>query len=307
MKHKFTDVYIEYLNYIEYRQKEQSKKTLKDTFNNKILPFFSEYCIEDITDDVYTNWQLYIDKFNYSNNYRKRLHYSMVAFYDYLLLYNIIDVNIPKRVGNFKLVNKKVKYDYYTYKEFKLFIKYVEDVVYREFFEFMFFTGCRPGEAMALRFSDLDNRVVSINKTISEHTINGSRVIASPKTISSNRDIVLDARLYNNLLKLKKYYISKYNEDFDYYIFGGIKPLAPTSINRYKLLACSKANIRPIKLHEFRHSHASLLYDNGIDSKSIKERLGHSSIATTMNVYVHLNKRHQKRVLRTLNLLRLIF
>ncbi|MBP3920228.1 MAG: tyrosine-type recombinase/integrase [Bacilli bacterium] len=105
---------------------------------------------------------------------------------------------------------------------------------------------------------------------------------------------------------MKKYYIQKYNlVDFDYYIFGGLKPLAPTTINRHKKNACLKANIRPIKLHEFRHSHATLLHSKNVSLQSIKERLGHSNINVTMNVYVHLTDRHKKRITRILNLLRL--
>lgn len=170
----------------------------------------------------------------------------------------------------------------------------------------MFFVGTRPGEAMALRFSDLGNYCVSINKTISEHSFNGSRIIDDPKSLSSYRTLSIDKKLYNNLLKLKKYYIEKYGiEDYDYYIFGGLKPLAPTTINRYKKNACFKANIRPIKLHEFRHSHATLLHSCNIPLQSIKERLGHSDIRVTMDVYVHLTDKNKKRITRILNLLRL--
>lgn len=81
--------------------------------------------------------------------------------------------------------------------------------------------------------------------------------------------------------------------------------MAPTTINRHKKNACLKANIRPIKLHEFRHSHATLLHSKNVSLQSIKERLGHSNINVTMNVYVHLTDRHKKRITRILNLLRL--
>ena len=188
-------------------------------------------------------------------------------------------------------------------KEFKKFIKCVDNNVYKQFFYLMYFTGTRPGEAIALKFSDLYFNEISINKEISEHCINGSRIIDTPKSMSSVREITIDKKLKKSILKLKKLYI---NCDKNYFIFGGIKPLAPTTINRYKLKACKKAKLNPIKLHEFRHSHASLLYTNNIDLQTIKERLGHSSINTTSNIYVHLTKKHEKRVLRALNLMRII-
>ena len=93
----------------------------------------------------------------------------------------------------------------------------------------------------------------------------------------------------------------------DWFIFGGIKPLAPTTINRYKFSACKKMNIRPIKLHEFRHSHASLLQSSDISIQQIKERLGHSDIRITSEVYVHLTNKDKKRITRILNLFRMFF
>lgn len=156
---------------------------------------------------------------------------------------------------------------------------------------------------MALKFSDLNKRILYINKTIDEH---GKREINTPKTTSSIRYIEIDYKLNKDLLNLKKYYIKKYNLiDFDYFIFGGIKPLAPTTINRYKIKACQKANIKPIKLHEFRHSHATMLVEKKLMIKEVSRRLGHSNANITLNTYTHAEKRHEKKVIKTLNFIRL--
>ena len=166
----------------------------------------------------------------------------------------------------------------------------------------MFYCGTRPGEAMALKFNDIKENKISITKTIDEH---GNREVGLPKTDSSIREIVIDDVLKNDLLNLKKIYQKKYNYFNDnFYIFGGIKPLASTTINRYKLKACEKAKIYPIKLHEFRHSHATLLKDLGIDLHIVSKRLGHCKPSTTLNIYQHCNKEREKRVLNTLNSLR---
>lgn len=163
---------------------------------------------------------------------------------------------------------------------------------------------------MALKFSDLSfNKFISINKTIDEHTNEeGIREIGTPKTLSSVREFKLDKKLYKSLLKLKSIYENKYKlKDYDYFIFGGIKPLAPTTINRHKLKACEKAKIRPIQLREFRRSHATLLYNIHVPMQLIKERLGHSNINTTMKYYVDVEKAKEKRLIKSLNLIRLLF
>ncbi len=166
----------------------------------------------------------------------------------------------------------------------------------------MFFTGTRPGEAMALKFSDLKGDYIYITKTISEH---GNREIGTPKTRSSIRKIKIDKFLKNDLLNLKNYYEKLYNKsNIDYFIFGGVKPLSPTTINRYKIKVCVKAKLRPIMLHQFRHSHATLLLHNGIIINEISRRLGHSDVSTTFNIYTHTDLTQEKRVSTTLNSLR---
>lgn len=304
---KFEDAYNKYLIFIDNKQKQQSKKTLKERFNKRILPYWKDYDIYNINEFDYINWQNSIEELNFSYNYKNGLHYLISGFFEFCILYLGMKQNIASKVGPFKLGNKTVTHDFYTLKEYKRFIKNVDNEVYKQFFNLMYYTGTRPGEAMALKFSDLNYKCIYINKTISEHTINGSRVIDDPKTTSSFRYVNIDRKLYKDLLRLKKLYNKKYSlKDFDYYIFGGIKPLAPTSINRHKKNACKKANLRPIKLHEYRHSHASLLYNYKIPMQAIKERLGHANINTTMGIYVHLTKRQEKRVSYTLSFLRLL-
>lgn len=249
-------------------------------------------------------WQNIIEKQNYSNNYKENLHYIFSGFINYCMLYHNLKSNFVKKVGMFKLKNEKSKFDFYTLKEFKKFIKQVDNNVYKQFFNLMYFTGTRPGEAMALKFSDLSKYQISINKSISEHSINGKRTIDTPKNISSVREITIDKKLYKDLINLKNIYE---NTKKDYFIFGGSKPLAPTSINRVKKKASEKANLRQITIHQFRHSHATLLYKHNIPLKAIKDRLGHSNINTTTSIYVHLDNKQKKKVQRKLSLIRLFF
>lgn len=180
----FELAYKEYLNYIEYRQKNQSKRTLKERFDKKIIPFFKNYDIYNIKESDYLKWQNEIEIYNYSNNYKSNLHYLMTNFFDFLIKYYEIKKNIPRIVGNFKLKNEVKQYNIYTPNEFKKFIKCVDNEVYKQFFNLMFYAGTRPGEAMALKFSDLNHSILSINKTIDEH---GKREINTPKTVTSIR------------------------------------------------------------------------------------------------------------------------
>lgn len=156
---------------------------------------------------------------------------------------------------------------------------------------------------MALKFSDLKNGYITISKTISSH---GKREIGTPKTSSSYRTIKIDKILERDLLNLKNIYNKEYAYNDDLFIFGGIKPLSPT-INRHKEKTCKKAQIRPITLHQFRHSHATLLLNNNILVNEVSKRLGHSKVSTTLDVYTHTDLTQEKRVINALNSMRFNF
>ena len=301
----FLEAYEEFKIYASKRHKKQSFECLRYNFNANILSYFKDYALKDISTTDIIKWQDFIENKNFCNNHNKNLFAMLKKFLQYCSKYYNFDYSIIEDVPKFTLKIENRKTDFYTLDEFKRFIKCVDNNIYKQFFNLMFFTGTRPGEAMALKFGDLNGDYIRINKTIDEH---GKREIGTPKTMSSNRTIKIDKKLKHDLLLLKKYYVDKYSSvAFDYFIFGGIKPLAPTTINRYKKKACLKANIRPITLHQFRHSHATLLFNKGINIHVIKDRLGHSKASTTIDTYTHSNFRQEKRVYNTLNTLRYNF
>ena len=306
---KFIDAYKSYENYIELRLKAQSKRAIKNRFKVQILPYWENYDIYSAKEIDYLNWQLTIEQKNYSYKYKQALHIAMVTFFNFCKKFYELEKNIASNVGNFKRKNEELKiYNHWNYEDFKKFIKNVDNLQYKRYFECLYFTGVRPGEGMALRFSNLENNILKIRETIDGRNdkTTKTRLIGSVKNLSSNRDIEIDKQLNNDLLELKKLYIKKYGDkNYDYFIFGGIKPLAPTTINRHKSKACEKANLKPIRLHDFRHSHATLLVENNMNIKEISRRLGHSNVQTTLNIYVHADKSQEKRVINTLNSLRL--
>lgn len=300
-KHLFLDVYNDYLLYASKKQKNQSFTTLKYKFDTHILPFFQSMYLENITSKDILEWEDYILNKKFSNNHNKNLYYILSGFFEYCKIFYGFDKTIISNIGCFKPKYEERKTDFYNLKEFKLFIKYVDDEIIKQFFNFMFFTGTRPGEAMALKFKDLKDGYIIISKTINSH---GKRELGTPKTNSSNRNIKIDKRLKNDLLHLKIIYSKQYPYTEDLFIFGGSKPLSPTTINRRKLEACKKANLRPITLHQFRHSHATLLLQNGIMINEVSKRLGHSKTSTTLDIYSHTDYTQEKRVYNTLNSIR---
>lgn len=291
----FKEVSILYMEYVKNRHKKQWFSVFDYNFSKNIISYFETFNIEDLSLDDLKDWKKFISDQDFSNSYNSQLYSMLLGFLEFCSKkYNCCYEFLP----DFLPFDKKIEYkktDFYTLKEFKRFIKGFDNQLYKTFFEFMFYTGCRPGEAMAIKIRDINGNFITVNKTIDEH---GKRELGTPKTYSSNRTIYISNSLKKSLNNL----ISSYDcMSLDYFVFGGVKPLAPTTINRYKLKACEKANIRSITLHQFRHSHATLLLNNDIDIHIISNRLGHSRVSTTLDVYTHSNFNQEKRLIKSLN------
>ncbi len=92
------------------------------------------------------------------------------------------------------------------------------------------------------------------------------------------------------LLLLDYQNTEKQDTDFQYswFMFGGVKPLSRTNVSRYKDNAIEKSGVKRITIHQFRHSHATNLINDGVNVVAVSKRLGHSDVSMTLRVYTHL-------------------
>ena len=82
---------------------------------------------------------------------------------------------------------------------------------------------------------------------------------------------------------------------------GGERPIRDTSLEKTNKKFADLAGVKRIRIHDFRHSHASLLANEGINIQEIARRLGHSNISMTWNTYSHLYPREEERAVKILN------
>ena len=145
----------------------------------------------------------------------------------------------------------------------------------------IYYTGLRCGEALALRYCDVDTvkNVITVKQAVVHH---GNRpVISPPKTPNAIRTVPLLPQL--------KELIGQGNPT--HYIIGGEKPLTQSALaKRWK--RWEKEHGVEIDRHSIRHTYATKLYEAGVGIKSAQSLLGHADAQTTLNIYTHLNQNH---------------
>lgn len=145
-------------------------------------------------------------------------------------------------------------------------------------------TGMRKGELRALQFNKLGEDTILVNQGVSD--IKGaSRSITSPKTSSSIRRIHVDKQLITFLKHIP------HQEETDFVFHSPKDVRAPLSISpidiQFKKLLSKTGIDKPIRFHDLRHTHATLLIMAGVNIKTVSTRLGHASVAITLNRYAH--------------------
>lgn len=305
MKITFEKAVEEYLKFVKLKRKQTSYRNISNRINNHILPYFKNKNIYEFTTFDYLNWQSIINDKGFKFRYKQTLHRCFVTFLNYCIDFYDLKINVASKVGNFNNDDIEDSGNIWTIEEFNNFINVVDDPIYKTLFDLLFFTGLREGEALALTFNDIQEDKIIINKTTTRFFENNKRIITKPKTKSSIRTIVIDKKLSEEIFFLKKYYKSNYNNYNDnFYIFGGNKTIPPTTLTRNKNKYCEIAKVKKIKIHEFRHSHACLLFQNNVPIDEISYRLGHSKISITTDTYLRFIPKNEKRVLQTLNSIR---
>ncbi len=148
------------------------------------------------------------------------------------MLYDYISENIVLNAGNFTKKIERKDHEVYTLFEFRKFRKNLDNYIYKQFFNFIFFYGTRPSETMALRFCDLKRNTVFINHTLHRR---GRRELDTPKNQSSLRDLEISYLMRFRIWKLKRIYLKQYSTFKDeYFLFGGEKPLSTSTLDRHK-------------------------------------------------------------------------
>lgn len=251
--------------------------------NTKLLPYFADMLICDIDISTVRKWQneLISHENGYAPTYLKTVHNQLSAIFNFAVKYYKLPSNPASACGS--MGKKKAEsMQFWTKEEFDSFIKCVSDKpLSKVAFYLFFYSGMREGELLALTLNDFDfdNNTVSITKNYAR--LGNEDIIQTPKTPKSKRTITLPVEIMEMIQEYKTML-------YDYNPSDRLFPTTKSYLTREMVRGCKLSGVKKIRIHDLRHSHASLLIELGFAPLLISERLGHENVETTLNTYSHL-------------------
>lgn len=278
-----------------------------------ILPMLGDVPLLNLDERAITDWKSAMAEKGLSVAYCRRVWGELNGLLNRAVKLKYIPENPTKNLENFRDVlfsASESKLQFYTPDQFVQFATTanasVENYLQRSVFVFLmiaYYTGLRKGEIHALKWTDIQGNVLHVRRSISQKVKGKSAVETPPKNKSSVRDVQLPQPLLSILAQYKLLQQLQYPKEWSkrYRVCFGPKCLSDTSISNYNLKWAKLAELPPLRIHDYRHSHASLLANEGINIQEIARRLGHSNVQITWQRYSHLYPREEERALSILN------
>lgn len=296
------DVLLEdYMRFEKSRIKESTYYDMESKVRNRVIPYFKGKRMSDITPKMITDW---ITEIPYSYKSKTWIFSWLSSFYKYGNKYYDITETI-KKADRPRNTEPPKEMEVWTPKEFQTFLAAVKGDIYHAFFLTLYCTGMRRGEALALSWEDIDGDEIKVRKSYTTKTKEAAYKITTTKTGSSVRRIPLPAILKTELEALEESQRKQYGESFkrSLFIFGGEDPASPNAISYAFDRAIEAAGVKRIRVHDLRHSCASVLLSHGVSIVAVSRQLGHRDTTETLKTYTHMMPDDKTLIKNTLDAL----
>lgn len=304
----YKEVYNLWFEQYQNTVKESTLVKTEENFRIHILPILGNYKIDKI--NIHLCQKAVNQWFNDLKRFEKVYAYAKKIL-EYAIKLEKIEKNpmtlvtLPKRLSFSEDIIDK---NFYTKEELTEFLACLEQESNKKaytLFRLLAFTGMRKSEALSLTWKDINFETfeLNINKTLAKGK-EQKLIVQTPKTRSSVRKIMLDeatVEILKNWQSIQKNELQitnqKLNPNNKQLVFSNAEndflQLGKTTkwINQIQ----SKYNLKKITTHGLRHTHCSLLFEAGINVEVVKDRLGHSDIKTTMNIYTHVSEKSKEK------------
>ena len=298
----FQDFINTYKDEIKKTTKESSYYSYFNVIKNQIMPHISARTKKNnLNINLFREWHLKLEEKGLSIEYMNKCHHVMKAILDIGVKYYGMETNYETIIGPFKqtltdVIADEKKIRYITFEEFSKLILNIKDTMWKTFFIFLYYTGMRKGEIQALTWKDIDfkNNEIIVNKTLTTKTDEKYKITSTKNSL--NRKVKMSTTLKKQLLDYKQHESRKPEYNENWFVFGENRFLPSITIDRKKHYFFELSNVKEITIHEFRHSHVSLLINEYIKTGQtdmakfflmMSNRMGHT-IKVMQETYMHL-------------------
>ena len=289
-----------YLEDCKLRRKPNSYACHRKQIERSVLPYFADTPAKDITVVMVRKWQneTLLPRFKASTIRTYNRHLASIMYFGmrcYGLKENPVAlagaIRIPDREKDVQTVR------FWTREQFERFLSSIKNPAQHLAYNMLFWTGMRNGELLGLRICDIDigQRKIRIEQNKVGIPGEGRWILQTPKTRHSRRVIGITKALADELQN----YLGRLHEpDPDDLLFHW----SPTSLCALFHKQMRKMGFQPvIRLHDLRHSHASMLINMGISPKAIADRLGHANESMVIRIYGHLYPERRDEIVEKLD------
>ena len=307
-------------NILEEEDRQNNRKisyisTQRNNYERHIKPYFKDTNLNKLSYEHIFEFREHLKTKSKKQNSNSTLSPNTVNKI-MILLKKIFDTGVRKSlidknpVNNLrKLPISKPTINFWSVEEFNEFRKLItkDEISYDLFFTIAFFTGMRMGEILALNWYDVNLITSTIHITKTAYFVNNVNHINSTKTRAGTRLITINNKLTEMLSDWKEKQediLKEFTKDTESLQIIQSTPIVITKNmvdKKFKQILSRNNNLKKIRIHDLRHSHASLLINQGEDYLVVKERLGHASITTTIDTYSHLYPSKQKNLANKLD------
>ena len=305
MNMTFKELYTKYYEVQKDIVRYSTLKTYRDRI--KYIGMFDKIKLKDMDAIHYQKWRVEMMKANISNSYKNEIQKFLKIVINWAV--KTYGFNMNKFYGRMEPFTSasdiKKEMDFYTLEEFNQFISSAPNLQIKCMYETLYYCGLRRGEARGLQWKDINwiDKRLSITKQAVTNGSESSSIyeLTKPKTEKSNRILPIAEILFRDLKRL--YEEQKQFADFNdnWFIFGGFIPITFYQMRHKNIEIAREANIKRIRLHDFRHSCASLLINNNANIAVVSQFLGHASIEETLDTYTHMFKDKLYDAVNTIN------
>lgn len=304
----FKEIYELWYDQYKNTVKESTLFVQKNAIEKHILPNFESLALDKIT-VVYCQKQ--VNKwFRYYKKYSNLIGLT-TRIIDFGIKIGQISSNPMNQVirprKSERIDQKAYAAPFYNKEQLQKFLEALEkneDIQLFTMFRVLSFTGLRKGELQALRWKDIDlaKATLSVNQTLAKSEF-GKEIFQTPKTKHSRRTLSLDEKTLKYISNWKKEQQKRYLKmgintlKPDQLVFTDFKnkPLYLDYLNNFMKNFLKEHKLKKITIHGFRHTHCSLLFEAGVSIKEVQERLGHTDIKTTMDIYTHVTEKAKEQ------------